>query len=61
MKGQELLKIIFAKLYEEIDDVPYDYEHVLRRLRDGGLISEQRLRAIGNKQESFERNRYGEI
>jgi len=57
MKGQELLEIIFAKLYEEISDATYDWETVLKRLFDIGLISEKRSRIIGSKQETFERNK----
>jgi len=58
MKGQELLKITFTKLYEEIDDVVYDCEHILRHLFESGLITEKRYRKIEKKQETFERNRY---
>ena len=58
MKGLELLKITFAKLYEEIDDVVYDCEHILRALFESGLITEKRYRNIKKKQVSFEKNRY---
>jgi len=57
MKGQELLKIVFTKLYEEIDDVTYDCEHVSRKLCESGLINEKRFRKINNKLETFEKNR----
>ena len=58
MKGQELLKIMFTKLYEEIDDVVYDCEHILRELFESGLITEKRYHNIEKKQETFEKNRY---
>jgi len=61
MKGQELLKILLTKLYEEINEVNYDCETVLNRLSESGLISEKRCRTIGNKLETFERNRYGQV
>ena len=59
MKGQELLKIAFTKLYEEIDDVTYDCEDIFTKLCASGLISEKSFRKIGNKLETFEKNRYG--
>ena len=58
MKGLELLKITFTKLYEEIDDVVFDCEDILRALLESGLITEKRYRNIKKKQESFEKNRY---
>ena len=58
MKTNELLKITFAKLYEEIDDVVYDSEHILRALFESGLITERRYRNIEKKQETCEKNRY---
>ncbi|XP_065906420.1 protein NLRC3-like isoform X2 [Dysidea avara] len=57
MKGQELLKIAFTKLYEEIDDVTYDCEDIFTKLCASGLISEKSFRKIGNKLETFEKNR----
>jgi len=57
MKGKELLKIVFTKLYEEIDDVTYDCEYIFRKLCERGLINEKRFRKINNKLETVEKNR----
>ena len=57
MKGQELLKIAFTKLYEEIEDVVYDCEHIFKALFVSGLITEEKYQNIEKKQERFEKNR----
>jgi len=56
MKEKEVLKIIFSKLYEEIDDVTYDCEDILIKLHESGLVNDKRCQNIRNKQES-EKNR----
>ena len=56
---QQLLEIILMKFYGVINDVTYDYQHFLRRLRDSDLISEERCQHIGSKTETFEKNRFG--
>jgi len=57
MKEKEVLKLTFSKLYEEIDDVIYDCEDILRKIHLGGLISEERYQNIRNKHDTFEKNR----
>ena len=58
MKEKEVLKTIFSKLYEEIDDVMYDCEDILKKLHESGLISDKKYQNIANKQESCEKNRW---
>ena len=56
---EQLLEITFMKFYGVINDIAYDCEHFLRRLRVSDLISEESCRHIGNQKETFEKNRYG--
>jgi len=58
MKEKEVLKIIFSKLYEEIDDVTYDCEDILKIIHESGLINDNKYQNICNKQESSEKNRW---
>jgi len=58
MKEKEVLKLTFAKLYEEIDDVTYDCEEILKKIYQIGLISGSRYQEIMKKHETCEKNRY---
>jgi len=57
MKEKEVLELTFSKLYEEIDDVTYDCEDILRRIHLGGLISGRRYQNIMKKHGICEKNR----
>ena len=57
MEEQQLLELIIGKFYGVIDEIAYDCETILKRLRDSGLINEQNLQSIENKTDAIDKNR----
>lgn len=58
MNDEEILEIVFEKLYDKLDSVAYDCEEYVDKCFEKGLISESRHDVIKNTKETCDKNRY---
>ena len=45
------------KFYEDINDVSYDHDSVLKKLCESDLISKRQRQSIESQQDDFDKNR----